>query len=170
MCCENTNHNFKPIKEGIECIKCHQRKINSNFGFDGHIMWIFTEVSCWLIAYILSTNLGCKLCGYRNSKCIYHIGISVGDKIIDIAGMHSVDEFKTICEDFICRNMLLQIEYGIRNADIHYDPKECYVEILDETEVKKILHCKIPVGKNLEDNLHYDLAVKCADKIIFKIQ
>ena len=165
MYCEPTNHNFELIKNGIKCSKCSKVKSISNFGFDDRTIWRFSDISCWLLAYILNNKIKSNIFLYRDKTCIYHIAILYNNKIIDINGIHLIDDFKYMCETFILQTLNFNIFHGFINIE-YPKVEDCYVEIATQNDIELILHHKIPIGKTIKENLDYKLANECAEKII----
>ena len=148
MYCSSTNHDFKLHYCTIKCNKCSETRNFSKFGFDYSTVYIFTKWSCWLLTYILKEKLNSKICFYKNKEYIYHVGILIDNKVVDITGIHSIDDFI-----FISKNLGHEIEDG-------------YFHIATEDDIKIMMVNKILNGKLIQDNCDYQLANLSSDKII----
>ena len=150
MSCKATDHNFHVVGHGIKCTKCKSKKVFSNFGFDQRTTWIFTEVSCWLLALVLKDKLNAEICFYRDDDFIYHVAVFYNDNIIDITGIHSIHNFENMCENYIPKAI---------NGNF---------SIASEEDIRILFHHKIRKDETIEDEYDYSLANECSDKIISK--
>lgn len=151
MYCEPTNHNFHVVSHGIKCKKCKSKKVFSNFGFDQGTTFIFTELSCWLLAILLKDKLNAEICFYRDyNNNIYHVAVLYNDNIIDITGIHSIESFENMCENYI------SFTKGING----------YFSIASVEDIRILFHYKIGENNRIEDKWSYSLANECANKII----